>query len=396
MLDLPEASKERLIKISKAARPLTPNVESNLWDELFKKHHEAKPERSNPKVPNSLNGEPFDVMPHQRTALNSWRANKLRGIMALATGAGKTITAIYGAVKIFEQSKKLFLVIAVPYQNLADQWVDTLALFNISAIRCYGSSAEWTPKLSECVTLYQTGALDFVCAVVVNRTLQSDGFQGILAQVPGKQMLFVGDECHHHSSEKLSKSLPEQAEFRLGLSATPSHYLNDELTQRITSYYGSIVHRYDLEEALKDGVLTPYRYYVELVELTDEEAEEYGELSEQISRLAARRGELNENTSDTQLQLLLFKRARLLGAAANKLSILRQILGEKEPSPLTLFYCGDGRTEDEDTGDVVRQIELTSQILRAEGWKAQHFTSRESRAERQQILENFKVGLIDA
>jgi len=396
VIDFPDAPKERLVKISKSVRPLTPEIEHDLWNELLCRHDKTEPEQSAPFIPSSLNGQPFGIMDHQRRALNAWRSHEFRGILAHATGAGKTITSIYGAVKIFEKSKKMFLLISVPYQNLADQWVDTLGLFNISAIRCYSSSTKWLSKLSECVTLYQTNALKFVCAVVVNRTLQGELFQSIIQQVPGDQMLFVGDECHHHSSENLAKALPNQAEWRLGLSATPSHYLNEELTQRLIDYYGSIADKYDLEDALKDGVLTPYRYHVELVELTEEEAEKYAELSEKISRLAAQKGVSGESASDPQLSNLLFKRARLLGSASNKLDRLKELLQKNPPNPYTLFYCGDGSTEDEDTGESMRQIESTSQILRGFGWKPAHFTSRESRDERQAILENFKIGFIDA
>jgi hypothetical protein len=37
--------------------------------------------------------------------------------MALATGAGKTITSLYAATKMFEGLKRLFVVISVPYAS---------------------------------------------------------------------------------------------------------------------------------------------------------------------------------------------------------------------------------------------------------------------------------------
>ena len=181
--------------------------------------------------------------------------------MALATGAGKTITSIYGAVKIFDVTKKLFLGIAVPYQSLADQWVEVLRAFNIFPIRCYITSENWHEKLNEAISLYQTGASQFVCLVVVNRTLQSETFQSLIKQVPGKSMLWIGDECHHHGSEGLSEVLPQQAKRRLGLSATPEHYFNDEATSRILKYYGPIVARYSLKDALRRGHINPLQVF---------------------------------------------------------------------------------------------------------------------------------------
>lgn len=398
VLDFPEAAKERMIRIASHSKPPRPQVEAELWEKLTRPTDQVQPTNAlKPAVPASFNGNEFEIMPHQREALDAWRAHSFQGILALATGAGKTITAIYGAVRIFDATKKLFVVIAVPYTNLADQWVDTLREFNIVAIRCYGGANRWADDLSRCLTLYQTNALPFVCVVVVNATLQTERFQAHLAQVPGENMLWIGDECHHHGSTGLCASLPASAKYRLGLSATPEHYMNDAATDRLKNYYGPIVSTYSLADALEQKVLTPYTYHVVVVELTPSEAEEYAELSEKISRLAARKDGSNvESSEDGQLKMLLFQRARILGAAANKLQALEGLLATAKPSKHTLFYCGDGRTEEEDSEEPVRQIEAVSRLINAKGWRNSHFTSRESRDERQAILDNFRLGFIDA
>lgn len=399
VIDFPEAAREQLLKIAKRVHLPRPEIEIDLVRKSQGKTGEVAEAAglSAPHVPLTFGGREFQVLPHQRDALQRWRANDLQGILALATGAGKTVTAIYGAVRVFESARRLFMIVAVPYQSLADQWVEVLREFNIVAIECYGSAANWTDTLSQCVTLFQTRAMSFVCAVVVNRTLQSPGFQQILAQMPGDQMLFIGDECHHHAAAGSLASLPEQARFRLGLSATPEDYMNDDATNRLTRYYGSVVARYELADALRDEVLTPYRYHVEVVDLTVPEAEEYRALSDQIARLAAQRGHGDiEGSDDEQVKMLLFRRARLLGAASNKIPALERLLHGKRPQPLTLFYCGDGRVDDEGSDEPVRQIEAVSQLIGAIGWRNAHFTSRETRRERQEILDFFRLGIIDA
>jgi superfamily II DNA or RNA helicase len=395
VLDFPEAAKEKLIKIAKSVPILlTPNIEVELWRKYKSKGDEEKIDSDAPAIPHLLNGEEFEIKQHQRRALEAWKANALQGIMALATGAGKTITALYGAVKVFEATKKLILGIAVPYQNLADQWVSVLREFNIVPIQCYANSADWLPRFSESISLYQANACQFVCFVVVNRTLQSDHFQQLLTQIPGENFLWVGDECHHHGTIGLANALPQQAGWRLGLSATPEHYLNKEATARITGYYGQVVASYSLMEALKDGVLTPYRYHVVVVDMADDEAEEYRDLSEQISVIAARTSE--EASENEKLKIFLFRRARLLGRVRNKLIELRNLIANKRPTPLTLFYCGDGSTEDENSGEQMRQVELVSSLLYDMGWKTSHFTSHEALQERQELLDFFRIGVIDA
>lgn len=398
VLDFPDAAKERMVRIAQHSKPPNPRVEADLWERLTRGPEPADaPTESQPLIPASFNGNDFEIMPHQRDALAAWKAHDFQGIFALATGAGKTITSIYGAVKVYEATKKLFVVIAVPYTNLADQWVETLRDFNIVAIRCYGSSTQWAEDLSRCLTLYQTNALTFVCLVVVNRTLQSERFQAFLSQIPGDKLLWIGDECHHHSSEGLARALPNHAKRRIGLSATPEHYMNDGATARLKAYYGPIVSSYSLADALKHRVLTPYAYHVVVVDLTPTETEEYAALSDQIGRLAARKAGGNlESSEDGQLKMLLFKRARILGAAANKLPALQELLCNVTPNKHTLFYCGDGRTEEEDSQEPVRQIEAVSRLVGKLGWRNSHFTSRETRDERQRILDNFRLGFIDA
>jgi superfamily II DNA or RNA helicase len=220
--------------------------------------------------------------------------------------------------------------------------------------------------------------------------------QALLRLVPGERLLLIGDECHYFGSEALHKALPAQARLRLGLSATPTHYFDTTRNDRIRSYFGDICFTYSLADALRDGVLTPYRYYVHPVPLTEEEAESYLELSQKISRLAAGRNvDTLEDTDDSGLNMLLFKRARLLANAAGKLDALRGILEAQHVEKYTLFYCGDGGTEDQQS-EPTRQIDQVSMMLSELGWNVAHFTAEESRADRMRILDSFRIGVIDA
>lgn len=393
VINFPDAVKAHLIRrAQQSPRVFTPKQEIALTQ--FFEVKESDGERL-PIVPELLNGREFKLFKHQRDALFAWKAECCCGVLELATGAGKTITAIYGATKIFEAAKRLFLVIAVPYQNLADQWVGVLEAFNINPIRCYVSTASWQGKLTESISRFNTGAQDFCCAVVVNATLTSPAFQSCLSKIPGQAMMWIGDECHHHGGEKISDSLPQGAKIRLGLSATPSHYMNDKANANIQRYYGSTVYKYSLKQALDDGVLTPYKYFVVPVELTDEEAEQYLELSTEISQAFAIAKNGSADDGSPNLKRLLMARARILSSAQNKLIALEALLSKGAPDPLTLFYCGDGQVEDPISGEEDRQIELVSELLYKLGWKTARFTSKEPRKVREELLGHFKFKLID-
>lgn len=404
VIEFPDAARERLVKIaSRTSRPPRAEIELDVWRRLTEASrlaeantNAAKEEKSNygPIVPISFKGNAFEIKKHQRDALNQWRSREFQGILAMATGAGKTVTAIYGLVKLFEKTGRMFIVIAVPYQALGDQWIDELSIFRIDAIPCYESAANWTDRLTQTISLFEVGALKFAACVVVNRTLESDAFQQRLARIPEDGLAFVGDECHYHGAPALRTSLPMHAKIRLGLSATPKHYFDEERTGSLIGYYGDVAYEYSLADALRDGVLTPYRYYVHFVDLNEKETEEYLDLSNKISRLTAgaKIEDIEEGGSD-QLKTLLFRRARLLGNAENKLNALQNLIADKQPAPFHLFYCGDGVVDSDD--ETLRQVDLVSNALYQHGWKVSHYTSRESRDVRRQILDNFRVGLLD-
>lgn len=364
--------------------------------------HSAKP-----SVPKEINGKCFEMRPHQLEALRKWSENGYNGILELATGAGKTITSIYAAVKTLEVNEGMVLVVAVPYQDLADQWCDELQLFNIHALRCYGSRSEWEPALQAYLSRNRGNQKEMLAIVVVNKTLKTAHFQAYVNQFDPSRLFFIGDECHHHNSQAFIGKLLPEARFRIGLSATPFHYLDEEANERLRQVYDRSIYQYTLADAVHDKVLTPYEYTPVPVELTEREAQDYVELSEQIGRLIAASAKDREGASAQRLKALLMRRARLVGAAANKMPALEALLSERQVEPFSLFYCGDGRTlvelDDEiDAGGsaedsaAIKQRYAVAQLLQQKGIRVSPFTSDESRWQRREILRQFKEGETEA
>ena len=407
VIQLPIAVQERLhVTAASLNKPPTTQHEKALYKRL-KENSDVSLEPLNvPKTPNSINGYDFEIRHHQRAALQAWKdEGDFSGIFKLATGAGKTITAIYGAVQLFKSVEQLILVVSVPYQNLADQWVEILAMFNIQPLQCYTSQSNWLSELKNTTHELNIGVKNFAAIVVVNKTFKTSVFQEEFKKLNQQIMFWIGDECHHHSSEKFEPFFPIDARFKIGLSATPYHYIDVERNDRLTRFYGNIVAEYSLSQAITDGILTEYYYYPHVVELTAEEADDFEDMSRKIAKLS----NFGENISSSEpdnLTALKMKRARLVGSAANKLPALQQVLRKEEKSKHTLFYCGDGSVEanshdsiefdDEGNFQTIRQIEAVSAILDNARWNASRFTSYESPQERRRILDNFQHGIIDA
>ncbi len=407
VIDLPQAIEEKLLSVATTLHePPSAEREAAIVALLCDRDERRRQVYLAPKLPESINGMPFNVREHQRTALNEWRSKgDFQGILDLATGAGKTITAIYAIVQMAKQIPGLTVVIAAPYQNLADQWCENLEQFNIRALQCYVSKGLWLEELQHVIHDIEMGVRPFAALVVVNRTLKSAEFQTALHRIPGDRLFWIGDECHHHSSESFEGFLPTTARYRLGLSATPKHYLDDDRNARLVGYYGDVVYTYSLAQAIQDKVLTPYNYFPHIVTLTAEESDEFIRLSDEIGRQFGRTPDSPPSRANPILAALLMRRARLIASAARKLPALERVLADRSPEAHSLFYCGDGWVEPQDGEDAPdageeanlsgRQVEVVSQKLDSLGWRLSRFTARESRRERETILRNFRIGLID-
>ena len=191
VVDIPTAVKERLISVARTLNYTPdPEIERAIAASVREKMSATTSTTSSkPREPKTINGKPFKMHAHQIEALKAWKAKgDFHGTFELATGAGKTITAIHAVVKLSEKIDRLACVIAVPYQNLADQWIDTLSVFNIYPIRCYVSREQWCDKLRNVVHEFVMGSRKFVAIVVVNRTLKKPRIPGVPEATAGESI----------------------------------------------------------------------------------------------------------------------------------------------------------------------------------------------------------------
>lgn len=350
-----------------------------------------------PCLPRTIGGEIYKLRDHQIDALSKWVANSYSGIFALATGAGKTITVLHAATRFVEQNYRVALVVAVPYQVLAEQWVRVMESFGMEPIKAFYSASSWTSRLNEVISNFLADAAPFLCVVVVNDTLASPTFQECLSRIPSDRLFFVGDECHHHASRVWADRIPLSARYRVGLSATPWNPNREDHKAALERLYGPVVATYTLKDALNDKVLCPYTYHWIPCEIEDDEGEEYVRVSAQMAALAAQ-DPLGENdTIQFQIQTLSSRRTRLLGSLRHKLTQLVSQLSSHERHPHTLIYCADGfHPLDKEAGVADRNIEQVTQYLAETGWKVGRITATESVGERERILRSFDDGFIEA
>lgn len=336
----------------------------------------------------------FSLRQYQLDALKMWSDNDGQGLLCMATGTGKTLTAIEAVNKFKEKVPGGAVVIAVPYQNLAIQWSDALKAQGHKVISVFESFDNWSDEVKNLFSAAQYAHTEIPCLVVVNRTFTSDKFQEILALLSTsveKNHLILVDECHHFNSPEQLRKLPKFFNFRLGLSATPYDQFSKPY---LDEYFSRIVYDFPLSRAIQEGFLTPYKYDFFVVYLDEDETVAYEEITHQIIKIAGREDGFSPEIM-SRIQPYLLKRARIVGACTAKASRLSAHLRDIDKQFHTLFYCGDGSTSFDD-GESVRQVELVTQILHNNGWTSSRITADESLKERELLLQKLRDKSINA
>lgn len=334
-----------------------------------------------PKFPSWL-----ELRDYQELAIKNWFNNDGRGSLKMATGSGKTITALAIITHLYEKAGLQVAVVLCPFKHLVDQWSREAKKFNFDTLIVHTSRALWSEELSRKLLTLKTGQGGMVLVITTNASFADEHFQSKLDHFPQKSVI-VADEAHNLGAKKLREKLPEKIRWRLALSATPERWFDEEGTDALFQYFGGVLEpEFTLKDALDCGALAPYRYFPLLVELTDEEQDEYLELSEKIAKIFSREGFDRENT---YLSTLLLKRARLMASASNKLPVLKELMADRTETNHWLFYCGDGRVDDPTSLEEMRQIESVCKILgRDLHMRIASFTAETPREKRLQISED--------
>lgn len=374
VFELSEAARARIVRFRIQDRPYPePNLE--LLNQL---RREQTPPVSRPS------GRPYmavdlTLRDYQNQAITEWFGHDCRGLMEMATGTGKTITALAASVRLSEREKRLALVIAAPYQHLVDQWNTECQVFGYRPILAYQSKSKWLNEFNSMIMDFNSGYRDFISVITTHTTFMSEDFQSSIARLDHSSLI-IADEAHHLGSERGRRSYPENISYRLSLSATPDRWFDDAGTEALRDYFGETVFSFPLEKAI--GVsLTPYYYYPHLVQLTAEELEGYEDLTSKIAKLIKREDEDGQQA----LKLLFMRRAELLNKATNKIDELAKLIDSHDQMSHTLFYCAPGQIDD---------------VMRLLGWEkgllVHRFTAEENTKKRQQLLADFATGELQA
>ncbi|PFN25099.1 DEAD/DEAH box helicase family protein [Bacillus cereus] len=380
VIDFPEAAKEKLLSFKEyTINKVDPEIQSNL---VIKEENQRC---YFPDIPKE-----YTIRDYQKDAIKSWFENECEGLLEMATGTGKTITALSAVSFLSEAlSNRLVVIIVCPYTHLVDQWVKDIKNFNMDPLIAKQSRNLWEEDLRFNISAFKNGIIDHFCLITTNKTFGSKVMQDLLAKLKGN-VVFIADEAHHLGAINNRKKLIEHFPYRLALSATPNRWYDDEGSDALLQYFGGkVVFEFGLEKAI-GKFLTEYYYYPHVIYLDEEENEKYYELTRKLSRFYSSNGDFDLKDNEGA-QKLLIERARILNSARNKLVKLKELMGSNNDSKYNIIYCGDSSTDNE------KQIDTVVKLLGNElNMKVHTFTSRENNLQRQELLKRFELGELQA
>lgn len=309
---------------------------------------------------------PYDTGPreYQKQALENWKRNRQKGLFAMATGTGKTITALNCLLEIYNKLGYYKAIILVPTIALVEQWEMECKKFNFNTvIKVCSKYNGWRSSVANLRLLEMANNANKQSYIIISTYasfVRSDVFME-LNQFPKNKLLLIADEAHNMGSGLMIQRLPDIKYLRrIGLSATPKRQFDDAGNRQLMDFFGcsaGYTFEYGMAEAIQNGALCRYYYYPHIVHLTEREMSEYVELSKRIVRIMGFRNERSQEL----LKMLLLKRKRIIHKAVNKLPafqrIVQQRMEEKGNLKYTLVYVPEGNKPDNLGSDMFDQAD---------------------------------------
>ena len=358
--------------------------------------------------------------PHQKKAIDTWERNEKKALLEYCTGSGKTYIAIFAIIKMLISGK--LPIIIVPSTPLFKQWEKELRslIDGVEIIKCSGSS-KWDINLKRAFkNLGNNKNYKFVIIATI-QTARRKRFKDIIRS--GDEKFLIVDECHclwaKECNTLIQDNIPWDNSPRLGLSATPDDMTFsedigevdeddendieselDEFNKKQSKKWGKNIfeffggkkenenwisnEKYELSDAIKDGILIPYNYHISYVTLTQEELDEYKELTKKLGSCP------NKSKDNDFFASLIFARRALINGAENKLKKMIDILEPYRNSINQhhwLIYCPKGKFRN--TSDKI--IDVVQKKIKHSDFSSFHYKFTEDTKNREKMIGDYET-----
>ena len=374
IFNIPEAVEQKLID----------DAPKNFSDLIFEPFPSSK---GNGEIKQKI-----DLYDYQKEARDLWFENEKQGIFVMATGTGKTFTALGCLDKLLLENSNIVTVITAPTKHLLPQWENSINKIGLEVDKIIFATGDtkWRFILENNLLDLRLGTINNLIVLTTHDTLASENFINCLTTNKRCNYFLIGDEMHGLGSPYRSHGLiKELYDYKLGLSATPTRY-SDEESDFLFDFFGNELYEISLRQAIyemynpvtKQSYLTPYYYHPYFLSLTDDELKRYKEITLKLFKY-------QDEKYTREKANLLFRRAEIIKDAFNKFEVFEDILDDIDDYSGLIVYCSHD------------QISKVLEILSKHNIIAHKFTMDEGTkpldefgglSEREIILEDFAKG----
>jgi superfamily II DNA or RNA helicase len=256
---------------------------------------------------------------HQDEAISKFLDHE-RGVLEMATGTGKTRTALRICETLANRGDIHTILVSADGVNLLEQWhIQLLSLRAELAVpfvvyRHYGDYHD-----RERFNLNPRRAI-----LLISRPALAPAMRTLRASFASRTLL-IHDEVHRLGSPGNRESLnglSDNVRFRLGLSATPEREYDAEGTTFIERHVGPVIFSFGLADAIRRGILSPFDYHP-LIYVPDENDRRR---LQEVYRRAEARERAGEPMSREEIWIEL---AKVHKTSLAKLPVFERFLGTR-------------------------------------------------------------------
>lgn len=333
--------------------------------------------------------DPIELYDYQKDAIQAWVDKGFRGFYVMATGTGKTWTAIYSAKRLLEEHKCL-IVIAAPYKHLVRQWAeDVNKLFpDAETVLISSENPQWYTISKRLVLSQQYHPEKQIILITTIKSFYSAKFEKVI-NLSDEEKLLIVDEAHRFTQRP--ENLRRAYSYMLGLSATPINGKQNESGIALLDFFGGLAYNLPIEKALERNFLVHYNYLPVYVTATSEEEENFNAITSNMA------GCFRDGVLIDRERFVKYVRARLriMGMAEEKLARIKTFVDQIKEKDHFVVYCGDGRLFDEQDEEI-RHIQFVQNQMDDMGIRTSQFTANENMDRRMELVDMFNKQEIDA
>ena len=182
ILDIPEAVEQKLVDDAPEE-----------FDDLIFTYTFSTPKNTTGNVT-----EKVELYDYQEDARTKWNDNDKKGIFVMATGTGKTFTALGCLEKALEDNSKLLTVITAPTKHLLPQWERSINNFGIKYDKLLFATGDtnWRNELENLLLDLRLDSINNLIVLTTHDTLASNDFISLLSKKKRFNSFLIGDEMH--------------------------------------------------------------------------------------------------------------------------------------------------------------------------------------------------------